>query len=303
MARKKANKLYESKRVKFYEFGHKYLLDGKDELIGVTTLMKKHGLSPDYSGIDPDVLAHAAELGSQAHRRIEAYINGTPVPETRLIKTYRDLGLNVVRTEYLVTDESAVASSIDLLAQTGEGVYDIIDMKRTSSVHRDALAWQLGIYKYLFLLNNPWAKVGKCWCLPIKKGNKDDIEADECGLLVEIQPVPEAEVKRLLEAEANGETYQPAEDGGKMPVPYSDVAVAVSTFRKLEEIKNTVKALEATYKEICDRLAFDDVVIKLKRPYATTKFDTAKFKAEHPDLYDGYTYNSVVKGNVTIKLK
>ena len=38
----------------FNEEEHKYLLDGK-ELISVTTLMKKHGLSPDYSGVGPPV--------------------------------------------------------------------------------------------------------------------------------------------------------------------------------------------------------------------------------------------------------
>lgn len=308
-----APELFESGRVKFYEYGHKYLLDGKRILIGVTSLMRKHGLAPDYSGIDPDVLAHAAELGTQAHRRIEAYIGGVAVPETKLIKSFRKLGLNICRTEYLVTDEDTVASSIDLLNDCGDGVYDIIDMKRTSTVHKSALAWQLGIYKYLFLLNNPWAKVKGCYCLPIKKGNKDDIEADTCGALVPIEPVSEAEVKALLAAEKAGTEY--TTQTGEVAISEDDLEMVVSCSRRLEELSATVKMLEDSLKDAkeriyqmmldkgADELDCGEVVFKLKRPYTARKFDSKAFKEAHGDLYDEFLRDSEIKGNITIKLK
>ena len=57
--------LTKNTRVRFDELTHRYLLfeeDGGMRLLkGVTTLMREHGLSPDYSGIDPEVLRRAAE--------------------------------------------------------------------------------------------------------------------------------------------------------------------------------------------------------------------------------------------------
>ena len=49
---------------------HEYTLDGRP-LISVTQLMKKHGLSPDYSAVDPEVLFAAAERGTLIHRGSE----------------------------------------------------------------------------------------------------------------------------------------------------------------------------------------------------------------------------------------
>lgn len=308
--------LWESQRVKFYEYGHKYLLDGKTELIGVTTLMKKHGLSPDYSGIAPDVLAHAAALGTAAHKRIEDYCEGRPTPDCRLIKTFRKLGLNVVRCEYLVTDEQTTASSVDLLAQKEEGVFILIDMKRTSTVHRDALAWQLGIYRYLFLQDNPWAKVDKCYCLPIKKGNKDDIEADTCGALVEIEPVSEEKVKALLEAERNGDTYKDDQtDQQPGIVSYTDMLTLADSSAKIKEMKATLEELESVYKAVADRvyetmlsanvdtIDTGSCIISLKRPYTKRALDSKRLQAELPDVADKYMKETEVKGNISIKLK
>lgn len=307
--------LWESERVKFYEFGHRYLLDEKTQLIGVTSLMKKHGLSPDYSGIDEATLMHAAELGTQAHKRIEDYCEGRAVADCRLIKTFRALGLNIVRCEYLVTDEQTTASSVDLLNEASKDEYDLIDMKRTSTIHRGALAWQLGIYKYLFLLNNPGKKVRKCFCLPIKKGNKNDINADSCGALVEIEPVSEKEVKALLKAERDGKIYKGKIDTSDSLVSYSDMQTAVECARKLEDLMKTVDAITEMYDEVkgriyetmlannVDTIDREGLTITLKRPFTRNSIDSKKLAAELPDVYDKYAKTIEVKGNVTIKLK
>lgn len=306
--------LFESERVKFYEYGHTYLLDGEKVLIGVTSLMKNQGLSPDYSAIPEEVLRHAADLGTMAHQRIEDYCDGKPVPDCKLIKSFKKLGLDICRTEYLVTDEECVASKIDLLNQVEDDVYDIIDMKRTSSVHRSALAWQLGIYKYLFLLNNPTKKVRNCYCLPIKKGNKDDIEADLCGALVEIEPVSEREVKALLEAERNGTIYSPTESEA-LEIQDDDLQMVVSCSRRLEEVNATVKMLEDSLKTLKDKIYemmlsrnideidCGEVVFRLKRPYTSERFDSKSFKQDHEDLYGQYSKPTETKGSITIKLK
>lgn len=311
----KQDGLWESTRVKFYEFGHRYLLDDGSQLIGVTSLMKKHGLSPDYSGIDEATLAKAAELGTQAHKKIEDYCEGRAVADCRLIKTFRALGLNIVRCEYLVTDEKTTASSIDLLNEVSPGVYDIIDMKRTSSIHRGALAWQLGIYRYLFLLNNPGKEVRGCFCLPIKKGNKNDINADSCGSLVEIEPIKEEEVKALFKAESEGTIYEGKMDTEDSLISYADMQIALECTRTLESLMEKMNAMQEAYDAVKERIYNamlsnnvdsidrDGFSITLKRPYTRNTIDSKKLASELPDVYDKYVRKTEIKGNVTIKLK
>jgi hypothetical protein len=307
-------------RVVFYPFSHDYMLDGEKILIGVTSLMKKHGLSPDYSHIDEGVLQHAAELGTQAHETIEAYCDGLPTPDIPLVKSFKKLGLNIVSTEYLVTDFETVASSIDLVSQVDENTVDLIDMKRTSSIHKDALSAQLGFYKVFFEAINPDIKVRKCFCLPIKKGNKDDILKDTCGKLVEIEPMSAEKVNAVLLAEKEGRVYH--EDGedanalevanvveGFMSVGFGDAITLLAELQaKAKEVETSIAdAKEQIYQEMLskgvDKVEVNGVSITLKKPYQQAKFDTSAFKRDHPDLAEGYTKMTDVKGNITIKIK
>lgn len=301
-------------QVSYFDYGHKYFF-GDKQLIGVTSLMKKHGLSADYSGISDEVLQKAAKLGTAAHKAIEDYCNCIPGIEMPLIKSYRALGLNIIKTEYLISDYNVTASSIDLLNQREPGVYDIIDIKRTDKIHREALAWQLGIYRYLFLRMNPDAKVAGCFCLPIQKGNKDDILADVCGELLPITPVDECDVVALLEAEVRGEIYEPAKKEGAM-VLSAEKMLALSIGIKSvnlykQQLKEAEEAISSIQEEIYqwmldndrDSLSLHGMEVKLKRPYQKTALDTTRLKKVHPDLYKEFSKTSEVKGNITIKEK
>ena len=84
-----------NKKVFFSDIVHCYLNDKGDELIGVTSLMKKHGLGADYSGIPQDVLERAAERGSRVHRLLEDYDNGKAVEDCPILQSYKSLGLQV----------------------------------------------------------------------------------------------------------------------------------------------------------------------------------------------------------------
>lgn len=63
----------------FKEDTHQYfLVDSKTgevvkELISVTTLLRKHGLAPDYSGVPSETLKAKAEYGNLVHSEIEKY--------------------------------------------------------------------------------------------------------------------------------------------------------------------------------------------------------------------------------------
>ena len=135
-----------TKRVFFEPTSHSYVLDGETLLMGVTSLMKKHGLSPDYSGIPEATLRKAAEEGTAIHKEIQDYENGISVLASDLISEYKKLGLKFIASEYQVTDYETVASAID-------GIYEgskkkkvkLVDFKTTQKYHRRSLEWQLGI--------------------------------------------------------------------------------------------------------------------------------------------------------------
>lgn len=307
-------------RVKFLDFTHDYILDDDKFLIGVTTLMKKHHLSPNYTGIDEAVLQHAADLGTAAHQTIEAYCNGQPVRDIPLVRTFSNLGLNIVATEYLVTDYETVASSIDLVNKVDENTVDLLDMKRTSTVHKDAVTWQLSIYKYLFEKENPNIKVRGLYCLPIKKGNKDDILGDTCARLVEVTPIDASKIEALLQAEKEGRIY--ADDGedtnalyvkntveGFLSVGFGDALRLLAEYQaKVKEVEdNIASAKEQIYQEMLakgvDKVDVDGVSITLKKPYQSSKFDSSTFKKDHPEVYESYVKTSEAKGNIIIKIK
>ena len=306
-------------RVVFYPLTHSYILDGEKMLIGCTELMRKQNLSPNYTMVDQEVLDHAADLGTQAHKAIEAYCDGLPIPETPLIKSFKKLGLDIIATEYLVSDFETVASSIDLVAKVDENTVDLIDMKRTSSVHKDALASQLGFYKAFFEAINPDIKVRKCYCLPIKKGNKDDILKDTCGKLVEIEPMSKDTINAILLCEKMGTIWTPDANPAEHEVANvvegflsvglgESVALLANLQAQVKEVEDSIAlAKESIYNEMLskgiDNIEVDGVSITLKRPYETTRVDSKALQTDFPDVYERVAKTSSVKGNITIKPK
>lgn len=312
-------KLKNNTKVKYYDFGHKYFLNGKKELCGVTSLMAKHGLSANYADIPEAVLKHAAEMGSLAHKTIEDYCDGLPTVDCGLLKSFRKLGLNIISTEYLISDNKVTASSIDLVHQETENSVWLIDMKRTSTTHTYALSWQLGIYKYLFELANPEINVEACYCLRIEKGDKDSVENDECKPLIPIEPQPANKVIDLLECEKRGEIYN--DPDAQEEVGELDLVVSEKDIVTLSTAMNSIKAYETMLKaendkiaEIKDRiynymlehgtseLVSGNVQIKLKKPYETTRVDSTNLKKFYPEIYEDCSKKTEVKGNITINI-
>ena len=66
-------------KLNFDENSHTYTLikeNGEEiNLVSVTQLLKKHGLSPDYSNIDSEILRLKAERGKVILKELEDYIS------------------------------------------------------------------------------------------------------------------------------------------------------------------------------------------------------------------------------------
>ena len=140
----------------FDEQKHEYVHNG-DQYTSVTQLLKKYGLSANYEGIPQDVLTKAANKGKNIHKQLELYINGDKsmlgtVNEVDLFDNYvktRGIDLAMTKSEQIVYDTTyKIAGTVDVqYADAADSI--IADFKTTSSLHVDAVAWQLSIYNFL----------------------------------------------------------------------------------------------------------------------------------------------------------
>lgn len=294
-------RLRKNKEVAFNEWLHVYTASDGHTLIGVTELMKRHGLSPDYGGISKDVLEKAAARGTAIHQLLQDYDDGKAVIEDENLKAYKALGLKVHCSEYLVSDNEIVATFIDKVLDD----CSLADVKSTSSVHRRPLEWQLSIGAYLFELQNPGKKVPHLYCIHVRDGKAKQIE---------VSRIPNDAVERLLECERCGVVYS------DNPVP-SDAALALEEqavvlaeqLDQIARLKLAIKETEQASAELQQRLYdymtennLDEMACELgtfirKAPYTKKSLDSTRLKKEKPELYEQYLKESEIKGSITFK--
>lgn len=306
-------KLTNNPNVFFSKEVHMYLC-GDKELMGATTLLRKHGLMPDYSGIPDKVLEEAARKGTALHEAIEAYDNGEAVLMTPFLEEYRKIcqenGLKFVVNELLISDEETVASMID-------GVYEgstpdsviLVDYKSTIKIHWRSLSWQLSLYRTLFERQFPGIKVESLMVLHLDKK-----EGKVLGLYP-VEPIPEAEVDALLRAERDGRIYidQHDEPTAELVLTDEELATYVAQASEVARLKEQAKAIEdglkALDKRVLDYMLEHDLVtlpggggeFRLKRAYERTTIDTERFKKMQPGLFEQYSKTTTVAASISFK--
>lgn len=299
--------LNQNTRVKFEDFTHTYLLDDEIFLMGVTSLMKKHGLSANYSEIPAEILKKAKDRGSKGHRDIEDYCNGKAVPITKELKAFINCGIKVIANEYLVSDNEIVASCIDIVADTDcENMVDLIDVKFTSVLHRVPLSWQLSIYAYLFEKQNPHLKVRNLYGLHIRKNGSASKE--------QVARRESSEIEALLKAEKDNEPFFPKVE--EMPT------LTRSMLSNLKEVTNEITLLKASLKEVEEMkksielgiiaemeknclktLENGPIRVTYVAPYQKASIDTKKLQEAMPEVYEKYKKTTEVAASVKVTIK
>ena len=288
-------------QVFFDDLTHSYLTDSGAFLMGVTSLMRKHGLSPDYSDIPAEVLEKAAAKGSKVHKDIEMYCKGEAVESTAEVKAFKALNLPVIANEYLISDNEMVASSIDIVLDD----YSLVDIKTTSQLHIEPLSWQLSIYAYLFELQNPTLKANKLYGLHLR-GSK--------AKMVEIARKPDEEIERLFQCEREGVIFTPA----KQEIAQTTEAVLIQlkdASAMVGELKAQLKLAEETEKALkqyliaemekgaLKSLENEEVKVIYVAPSERESIDKDKLKEKYPAIYEEYRKVSPVAASVRIKIK
>lgn len=295
--------------IKFDELNHVYTNEVGKQLSGVTALLKRQLFADKYDGISEKVLEQAAERGNLIHRQIEMYetFNCDIESLSDETKTYATLkGSNkfeTIATELLVSDGENVASGIDVVWQKEDCVY-LCDIKTTSKLDMEYLSWQLSVYKYLLLFNNPDADVRglyACW-LPKEQYGKPK--------LVAVEEKPVEWVKDLIETDARGEQWVnpeaviAADKQQSLAVP-QELTKAIASFLEAEK---RAKQMKEQLRELMEQHGImkwecDEFKASLSADTQSTTFDSKAFKEANPDEYNKYLKTTTRKGSFKVTLK
>lgn len=203
--------------VSFEEKGHIYSVNGEIASISVTELLTKHGLSPDYSGINKAKLKESADKGKEVHKDLENILNTAAYePKTeqgkqfaKWVKDNLDCGVGeqVLGYEY---NGLIIAGTADIMAIGKDKTLIVADHKNTAKFHREYVSWQVSILDYFArklgtekingkLLNWKGAKKFYCFHYDPKSGEM---------AVHELEKVSDIQIEKLIECELKGETYQ-----------------------------------------------------------------------------------------------
>ena len=263
---------------------HRYFLNGI-ELFGITDMMSRRLFPNMYDGVPKVNLNTAAMRGSFIHESIDLFDNGFPpsetIPELENYKRIKnDNHLKTINNEYIVTDGCHFASAVDVVFEDEKGEIILADIKTTSKLHKDYVAWQLSMYKFLFELQNPTLKVSCGYAIWLR-GEKYKFEP--------ILFVPEDNVKKLLTDEINDIPVHTTETF--VPTEIKDCERAVY------QLTTQIKTLTEQKKELSEGLlklmrdngvkTYKGEYITLSRTAATTRedIDKAKLKKDFPEAY------------------
>lgn len=305
-------------RVVFDNEHHTYTLDGR-ELSGVTPIVK--WLFPDtYKGIPQSVLDKAAEYGTLIHSKCELYDNMGILPSdddecrqvvveyARLTKDYQ-----VAKSEYLVSDEQSVASSIDkVFADDSLG-----DIKTTSKVHMVNVQVQLSIYAWLYEMQTG-RKANKLYLIWLPKPQYGT------PMIKELERIPSDVVACVVEMFVKGSdplnamavlsgylmvTDEPKKRvEGEIPEAMDEIINELITVKKQldiftereKELKKMILDTMSVKGE--DKWSSDLIQISRRAASERVSIDTKALQKNEPSIYESYKKVTKVAESLTYKI-
>ena len=285
--------------VKFNKEKHEYSDNGK-VLISVTQLLKKHGLSTDYSNVDKELLNSKADRGKMIHEEVEKYIKKKDIGFTSEFMSYVELinknELVPAKAEVIVHND-IIAGTLDQWGYDGKNnQFYIGDVKTGSVINYNEVRWQLSLYDYL-LPEKACKTPRKLYCFHLTDNPR----------MIAVEPIPKEEIERLLECERKGEIYKQ-----EVVATEDRLAQLVQLKYDMDELELRKKEIDRQMSEITDTVkelmrdkgikTFENDLVKITYVAPTTResIDSKKLKAELPEIAAKYTKTSEVKDSVRI---
>lgn len=141
--------------LEYYDEEHIYLVDGI--IVPSITQLLKIKFGNKYDGINKAVLQRASDLGTQVHDAIEKFCRTGESSDLLEVKNFKFLQkqykFSVLENEVPIilfdNDEPISAGRLDLVIDI-DGVIGGADIKRTSSLDKNYLAYQLNLYRIAY---------------------------------------------------------------------------------------------------------------------------------------------------------
>ena len=291
-------------KVRFFEDEHRYVLVDNNgcesDLVSVTTLLKKHGLSPDYSSVNPNVLAAKAGRGKIIHKELEEYINHKQIGFTNELEGFIQLcekeNILPSKSEFMVWNDE-IAGTVDV-AGVINGCTFIGDFKTTSAIYRESVAWQLSLYAYLMKTD-----FDRYLCF--------HFDAEGNCKLIDLKPIPTSEIKKLLTCERNCEIYH--KPNLQLDVDQCEKLLAIQNeLKSLKAKKEFLEEQEAEFKKFLTakmeetgikQIDNDYFKITYVEPGTRETIDSKRLKKEMPEIAAQFLTSTEVKASVGITLK
>lgn len=144
-----------SNTLEYIDKTHTYVIDGV--IVPSITQILKYKFGGKYNGVNKAVLNRAAEKGTAVHEAIEAWCkHGTEsdLPEVRNFKfLQKQYNFEVLKNEVPVIlyrgTQPIAAGRLDLVLKMGDKIGGA-DIKRTSTLDKEYLAFQLNLYRIAY---------------------------------------------------------------------------------------------------------------------------------------------------------
>lgn len=192
---------------------HVYSVDGEIARVSVTELLAKHGLAPDYTKADREVLQASADKGKEIHKDLENIFHVAKYePKTEQGKAFKEwvkANVDVACAEQVLGfthNGMSIAGTADIMGFLKDGTRFIGDHKTTSKFHREYVTWQVSILDYfarrLFgeLVNGrdlKWTGAKKFYCFQFTPELK----------VYELDKIEDVEIEKLLDCEFQNIKY------------------------------------------------------------------------------------------------
>ena len=297
--------------VHFDEQSHTYTTADGVALSGVTSIIKQVLFPDKYRGIPDEVLAKAAERGTAIHNECEdinllgasSLSDFSSMEARNYHRLLEENNITMIASEYLVSDESVVATMIDCIDDQG----NLYDIKTTATLDTDSLSWQLSFCDYLFvrqniLLDRPSSRLYGIWL------------RGDTARIGEVERKTDEEIERVLQVYLNGDTIAPKPTVFSSPeeealVKISEQEEAIISLKQMLDYHEAKKQesldllKEKMEREGIKKLETPRLLVTLVAESTSSTFDSKRFKEDHPELASQYLKQTTRKGYVKITLR
>lgn len=288
----------------FDSVNHKYYKDG-DLKPSVGEIVNFY-LNIDLSNIPPEILKSAQDRGTDIHLMCDKILSGEDF-ETIYSKEYKDF-------EYLRKKHKIKANSIEgiVYAWTPQGdycgTYDLYDSKSKilydikTSYEKHIEEWTLktNLYRYALEQNKSQVKEIKIIYLPSEKSpNKAEV--------FNLEILPDSKVEEVVRAYYRQE--RPTKEIVELKcLPQERIKQLALAFETIKRIQTEIDNIKIAIKEEMEsrnilNVQTPEFNIAVRKAHIKKMFDSKKFKADFPDIYEKYSRNIEAKSSINIEWK